>query len=110
LGNVEGHRSRVEGHKSRVKGRKSRSRFKSRGRGSKVEGRKSKILNFYHFKSFTTIKRGKTISFAVKTEKFRLWLCRMAMYCITESFACGTKSLMPGFMFEGIHLLFYIGV
>jgi hypothetical protein len=92
---VEGHRSRVEGH---------RSRFENRGRGSKVEGRKSKILNFIHFKSFTTIKRGKTISFAVKTENFRLWLCRMAMYCITESFACGTKSLMRGLMFESIHL------
>ena len=32
------------------------------------------------------------------------------MYCITESFACGTKSLMRGLMFESIHLLFYIGV
>ena len=29
----------------------------------------------------------------------------MAMYCITESFACGTKSLMRGLMFESIHLL-----
>ena len=41
---------------------------------------------------------------------YAVWLCRMAMYCITESFACGTKSLMRGLMFEGIHLLFYIGV
>ena len=43
-----------------------------------------------------------------------VWLCRMAMpygyVLLTESFACGTKSLMRGLMFEGIHLLFYIGV
>ena len=26
----------------------------------------------------------------------------MAMYCITESFACGTKSLMRGLMFESM--------
>ena len=103
---VEGHKSRVEGHRSRVE---------SRGRGSKVEveGQKSRVEIFIHFKSFTTIKRGKTISFAVKTEKFRLWLCRMAMpygyvvwlcrmampygyVLLTESFACGTKSLMRG--------------
>ena len=79
---VEGHRSRVisrgsrvigRGSKVEVEGQKSRSRVKSRGRGSKVEGRKSKILNFYPFQK-STIKRGKTISFAVKTEKFRLWL------------------------------------
>ena len=25
--------------------------------------------------------------------------------CITESFVCGTKSLMRGLMFESIHLL-----
>jgi hypothetical protein len=49
------------------------------GRGSKVEveGQKSKVENTKFLsifnKSFTTIKRGKTISFAVK------WLCRMAM-------------------------------
>jgi hypothetical protein len=30
--------------------------------------------------------------------------------CIIESFACGTKSLMRGLMFESIHLIFYIGV
>jgi hypothetical protein len=34
----------------------------------------------------------------------------MAMYCIIESFACGTESLMRGLIFESIHLLFYIGV
>ena len=108
---VECRGSRVIGRGSRVIGRGSRVI----GRGSKVEveGQKSRSrveVEGIHFKSFTTIKRGKTISFAVKTEKFRLWLCRMAMYCITESFACGTKSLMRGLMFEGIHLLFYIGV
>jgi hypothetical protein len=179
-----------------------RSRVKSRGRGSKVEGRKSQILNFYHFKSFTNIKRGKTIVSLSKLKYFAyvwlycmavpydytvwlcrmampygyavwlcrmampygyavwlcrmampygyavwlcrmampygyavwlcrmampygyavwlyrmampygyaVWLCRMAMYCIVESFACGTKSLMRGLMFESIHLLFCIGV
>jgi hypothetical protein len=84
------------------------SRVVRRGRGSKVEGRKSRV-EIIHFKSFTTIlkasKRGKTISFALKTEKFRL--CQ-SMY--TESFACGTKSLMRGLMFESIRILLYIGI
>jgi hypothetical protein len=124
---VEGQKSRVKSRGSKVEGQKSR--VKSRGRGSKVENTKF----FIHFESFTTIKRGKTISFAVKTETFRqcmampygcavwlcrmampygdaVWRCRMAMYCIIESFTCGTKSLMRGLMFESIHLLFYIGV
>jgi hypothetical protein len=72
MSRVEGHRSRVEcrgrGSKVEVEGQKSRSRVKSRG--SKVEN--TKFLSIFN-KSFTTIKRGKTISFAVK------WLCRMAM-------------------------------
>jgi hypothetical protein len=42
-----------------------------------VEGQKSRVENS-KFLSITTIlkasKRGKTISFALKTEKFRLWL------------------------------------
>jgi hypothetical protein len=75
-----------------VKGRGSYmargSRFESRGRGSKdeVEGRnsRSKILRkventkFLSILKVTTNKSGKTISFVVKTEKLRLWLCRMA--------------------------------
>jgi hypothetical protein len=38
---------------------------------------------------------------------YAVWLCRMAMYCIIESFTCGTKSLMRGLMFESIRLLFW---
>jgi hypothetical protein len=69
---VIGRGSRVisRGSKVEVEGQKSRS-----GSKVEVEGRKSKILNFIHFKIQPLIKRGKTISFAVKTEKFRLWLC-----------------------------------
>ena len=74
---VECRGSRVIGRGSRVISRGSRVI----GRGSKVEVevRKSrsrvKSRNFIHFKIQPLIKRGKTISFAVKTEKFRLWLC-----------------------------------
>jgi hypothetical protein len=57
------------------------------GRGSKVEdegqktkfkGRKVENTKFLSILKVTTIKRAKTISFVVKTEKLRLWLCRMA--------------------------------
>ena len=122
---VEGHRSRVEGHKSRVEGH--RSRVESRGRGSKVEvegkksrsrvkSRGSKVENTKFLsilKVLQPLNAAKQLVLLSKLKNFAyvaVWLCRMAMYCITESFACGTKSLMRGLMFEGIHLLFYIGV
>ena len=122
---VEGHRSRVEGHKSRVE---------SRGRKSRSKVENTKFLSILEV--LQPLNAAKQLVLLSKLKNFALWLCRMAMpygyavwlcrmampygyvvwlclmamYCITESFACGTKSLMRGLMFEGIHLLFYIGV
>ena len=116
---VEGQksRSRVKSRGSKVEGQKSRSRVKSRG--SKVEN--TKFLSI--LKVLQPLNAAKQLLLLSKLKIFAymampygyavwlaVWLCRMAMYCITESFACGTKSLMRGLMFEGIHLLFYIGV
>ena len=123
MSRVEGHRSRVEGHKSRVEGH--RSRVESRGSKVEVEGKKSrsrvksrgsKVENTKFLsilKVLQPLNAAKQLVLLSKLKNFAyvaVWLCRMAMYCITESFACGTKSLMRGLMFEGIHLLFYIGV
>ena len=91
LGNCRGSCVEVEGH-------------------AKVD-RGSKIPNFIYFKSFTTIleasKRGKTIN--VLLSKLKNFANGYNLpYAYTESFACGTKSLMRGLMFETIHLLFYL--
>jgi hypothetical protein len=86
------------------------SRFESRGRGSKVEveGQKSRVENTKFLsilKVLQPLNAAKQLVLLSKLKNFAYaGLCCMAMYCITESFACGTKSLMRGLMFESIHL------